>query len=144
KEQIQNTDSKPHSIWEGELEVNRMKLRVVLKINIDKDGNFTATLDSPDQGAKDIPVSKIILTEDSLNFEIQIITGYYMGSLNDGKDSAVGTWTQSGNTRDLTLKKVEEVTEIKRPQEPKPPYPYFEEEVSYENKEAGITIGGTL
>lgn len=36
------------------------------------------------------------------------------------------------------------VEQTKRPQEPKPPYPYYEEEVSYENKAAGVTLVGTL
>lgn len=36
------------------------------------------------------------------------------------------------------------VAQVNRPQEPKRPYPYYEEEVSYENKAAGITLAGTL
>ena len=31
-----------------------------------------------------------------------------------------------------------------RPQKPKPPYPYYDKEVQYENKADGITISGTL
>src|SRR6185295_11454594 len=31
-----------------------------------------------------------------------------------------------------------------RPQEPKKPYPYDEEEVSYENKGGGVKLAGTL
>ena len=34
--------------------------------------------------------------------------------------------------------------EILRPQEPKKPYPYKQEEVNYENKDAGISLVGTL
>jgi pimeloyl-ACP methyl ester carboxylesterase len=33
---------------------------------------------------------------------------------------------------------------LARPQEPKKPYPYLEEEVSYENKQAGVKFAGTL
>ncbi|MBI5917658.1 MAG: alpha/beta hydrolase, partial [Bacteroidetes bacterium] len=33
---------------------------------------------------------------------------------------------------------------MKRPQEPKPPFPYYEEEVVFENKTAGIKLAGTL
>lgn len=35
-------------------------------------------------------------------------------------------------------------TKLKRPQEPTRPYPYHEEEVSFENKTARITLSGTL
>jgi pimeloyl-ACP methyl ester carboxylesterase len=44
----------------------------------------------------------------------------------------------------LQLKRLEKLEEARRPQEPKKPYPYKEEEVSFENKAVGITLGGTL
>src|SRR5690606_20657727 len=37
-----------------------------------------------------------------------------------------------------------EPTEAKRPQTPAKPYPYEEQEVTVENKSAGITLAGTL
>jgi pimeloyl-ACP methyl ester carboxylesterase len=43
----------------------------------------------------------------------------------------------------LSRKAVEKETLV-RPQEPVKPYPYHEEEVSFENAEAGITLAGTL
>ncbi|HVX01299.1 MAG TPA: alpha/beta fold hydrolase, partial [Candidatus Babeliaceae bacterium] len=36
------------------------------------------------------------------------------------------------------------VETLKRPQEPKAPYPYDEEEVTFENKTAGVKLAGTL
>jgi uncharacterized protein len=42
------------------------------------------------------------------------------------------------------VKRVNTAIEILRPQEPKKPYPYLEEEVIYENREAGIKLAGTL
>lgn len=44
----------------------------------------------------------------------------------------------------LVFKRTEEVPEFNRPQEPKKPYPYDEEEVVYENKKAGIKIAATM
>ncbi|GAI94382.1 unnamed protein product, partial [marine sediment metagenome] len=55
-----------------------------------------------------------------------------------------GEWKQSGQTLPLTVKRVDKAVEILRPQVPKKPYPYIEEELVYENKEAGITLAGTL
>lgn len=40
--------------------------------------------------------------------------------------------------------KVKSVEQPNRPQTPKPPFPYTQEEVSFENKAAGITLAGTL
>ncbi|MHC4243931.1 MAG: alpha/beta hydrolase family protein, partial [Planctomycetota bacterium] len=42
------------------------------------------------------------------------------------------------------LKRTDEVPTLHRPQEPKKPYPYIEEEVTYENEKAGIKLAGTL
>ena len=44
----------------------------------------------------------------------------------------------------LYLKKIEKLTEIKRPQEPKKPYPYNDEEVTIENKSSNITLSGSF
>jgi dienelactone hydrolase len=45
----------------------------------------------------------------------------------------------------LNLKKIEENSfQLIRPQEPKPPYQYISEEITFENKSAGITLAGTL
>ena len=44
----------------------------------------------------------------------------------------------------ITLKKTDKATEIRRPQTPKPPFPYKVEGLSYRNEQAGITLAGTL
>src|SRR5439155_3130818 len=61
----------------------------------------------------------------------------------DGNE-IVGEWKQRGLTLPLTLKRVDRLPGYHRPQEPKPPFPYREEEVSYENKKAGIKLAGAL
>ncbi len=44
----------------------------------------------------------------------------------------------------LDLKKVEKVEEAKRPQEPKPPFLYNSEDVTFENTKDSIKLAGTL
>ena len=61
----------------------------------------------------------------------------------DGKEIK-GNWKQGALSLPLVLKPGEKAGPPKRPQEPKPPFPYHAEEVTYENKEAGIKIAGTL
>ena len=46
--------------WQGTLEVPGMKLRLVFHLEQDSAGSWQAKMDSPDQGAKGIPVSKIL------------------------------------------------------------------------------------
>ena len=51
---------------------------------------------------------------------------------------------QSGLTLPLELTRVDGEVALSRPQEPKPPYPYRVEEVTFENTKAGLTLAGTL
>ena len=132
------------SLWEGKLKISSVSLRIVLKVFNNSDGSLGAFMDSPDQGAKDIPVSSISINEDSLIFAIQSIGGSFAGKII--KDSAIvkGTFRQGGMSLPLDLKKIEKLTEIKRPQEPKKPYPYNDEEVTIENKSSNITLSGSF
>ncbi len=131
-------------IWEGKLKVPGIELRIVFKISKNPDGTLTATLDSPDQGATDIPVEEVIFIDNTLRLEVKSAGGVFEGKVSEDFLVIEGEWKQSGQTLPLTLKRVDKAVEILRPQEPKKPYPYIEEELVYENKEAGITLAGTL
>jgi fermentation-respiration switch protein FrsA (DUF1100 family) len=132
------------SLWEGKLKISSVSLRLVLKVFNNADGSLGAFLDSPDQGANNIPVSSITMTEDSLNFAIQTIGASYNGKII--KDSAIvkGTFKQGGMVLPFDLNKIEKLTVINRPQEPKKPYPYNDEEITFENKTANITLAGSF
>jgi pimeloyl-ACP methyl ester carboxylesterase len=131
-------------IWEGKLKVPGIELRIVFKISKNSDGTLTATLDSPDQGATDIPVEEVIFIDNTLRLEVKSAGGVFEGKVSEDFLIIEGEWKQSGQTLPLTLKRVDKAVEIIRPQEPKKPYPYIEEEIVYENKEAGIKLAGTL
>lgn len=128
--------------WQGTLDVPGAKLRLVLKISKKPDGTLTAKLDSLDQGAMDIPVDEVTFKDGALRFEIKNLMVTYEGKLSGAE--VVGQFKQGGFTLPLTLKKTDKPAEVKRPQEPKKPYPYEEEEVTYENKKAGVKFAGTL
>jgi pimeloyl-ACP methyl ester carboxylesterase len=131
-------------IWEGVLKTQAVELRIVVKISKAEDGKLKATMDSPDQGAKDIGIDTITLEKNQLKFEVKIVNGHYEGTINTDFTGIDGKWTQSGMSLPLLLKHVEKESELIRPQEPRKPYPYKEEEVTYENKKAGIKLAGTL
>jgi len=131
-------------IWQGTLKVSSVQLRIVFKISQDEEGQFKATMDSPDQGAKDIKVDSVFFTNGKIKLVINIARGFYLGEYNPDSNFFLGTWTQGGMSFALDLKKVEKIEEVKHPQEPKPPFPYKVEDVIYENKSAGIKLGGTL
>lgn len=131
-------------VWQGVLKVQGMELRIVFKIFRQSDGMLTATMDSPDQGAKDIPVEEVTFKNGNLRMEVKSARGIFEGKVNEDFSSIEGNWKQSGMTLPLVLKHIKKAPEIKRPQEPKKPYPYMEEEVTYKNKKARVKLAGTL
>jgi pimeloyl-ACP methyl ester carboxylesterase len=130
-------------LWQGKLRVQGAELRVVFHINKASDGKLSATLDSPDQGAKGIAVEECAFSKGRLTLTAKAIGGGYEGTMKN--DSTIeGKWSQSGLSLPLELKRIEKLEEASRPQEPKKPYPYKAEDVEFENKAAGITLAGTL
>ncbi len=145
KSQINQDEKKGiDGIWQGVLKVSGIELRIVFKINKHENDSLSATLDSPDQGAKDIPVSEVIFENDSLRLGVKVVNGNYKGFLKTDGMTIAGTWSQGGMSLPLDLKRIEKIPELKRPQMPKKPYPYNEEEVEYQNEKAGIKLAGTL
>jgi len=136
-------DGDIEGVWLGTLKVSVVELRIVFKISKNTDGTLVAKMDSPDQGAENIPVNKVAFENGKLFLESKIIQGSYNGQMKaDG--SIEGTWQQGGRSFPLVLKHVDEAPKLHRPQEPNKPYPYLEEEVGYENEKAGIKLAGTL
>ena len=128
--------------WNGALSIGGTKLRLVFNISNTQDGTLTATMDSPDQGAKGIPVSETRLVNDSLYLSIKAIGGSYAGKVTS-PTTIDGHLKQAGMTMQIPLSKGE-AAKANRPQEPTKPYPYLEREVTVENKAAGIKLAGTL
>lgn len=128
--------------WNGALSISGTKLRLVFHIKSEADGTLAATMDSPDQGARGIPVQSVKMIQDSIFLSIPAIGGSYKGKLT-GPDKITGVLKQGAQSMDIPLVKGE-IDAPQRPQEPVKPYPYQEKEVTIENKAAGITLAGTL
>jgi len=140
--------AKPSDIdgaWLGTLDTGMVKLRVVFHI-WNTDHGLAATLDSPDQGAKGIPVTSVVRDGSKLTLESKPIGGEFVGSINADRTVISGTWTQGGGTLPLILKRVKNPAELKvpRPQNPKGPLPYRQEQVRFEDNQAGVQLAGTL
>ena len=125
--------------WSGKLKVGPMSLTLVLHLE-QADGYVKVLLDSPDQGAKGIPVFKEYLSDDSIAVKVEAIGMTYRARLKDGKLD--GTFSQNGFSTKLVLTKG--VAEVKRPQMPKSPYPYTTDDVTFRNEKDGATLAGTL
>lgn len=131
--------------WQGNLFVGNMSLRLVFHFTLQPQGGYKATMDSPDQGAFGIPTDTVIVQDGTIQVIMKAIAGEFNGTRPVASDSIVGTWTQVGREFPLVLKLVKGGEEKpRRPQEPQKPYPYKEEEVTFENPNAGVTLSGTL
>ena len=131
--------------WNGKLNVGAKALAIVFNVTASGD-TLTATLDSPDQGAMGINVRSVSVAGDSIFFDIKIIGASYAAKYIAEGDSArlTGKFKQSAYSFDLTCTRSEKAFTLNRPQEPKPPFPYFGEEVEFENKTAGVKFSGTF
>jgi hypothetical protein len=93
--------------WMGSLDTGATKLRVVFHIVNTEDG-LTATLDSPDQGAKELPVTSVTRDGAALKMEAKQLGGVFEGKIAADRSSIEGTWTQSGANLTLVLKPVKD------------------------------------
>lgn len=119
--------------WTGKLKVSGVELALIFNI-----GEESATLDVPDQGAKDIPVEVSRDAVGGITLNVPAINASFKG-LWTGKVIA-GTFTQHGMSFPMTLTPGAPV--VRRPQTPVGPFPYTTEEVSFSNGDA--VLKGTL
>ena len=131
--------------WMGTLDTGAIKLRVVFHL-LNSASGLTAAMDSPDQGMKGLLASAVKRDGASLRIEADKLNGVYEGTIAADRSSIDGKWTQAGNTLPLVLNPIkdEAALEPKRPQNPVKPYPYRDEDVSYENKIQNVTLAATL
>ena len=127
--------------WKGVLNAGNQKLEIVFHFNHQKDGNSTAEMDVPAQGALGIPVNLKLLSTDSVSLEVLALLMAYTGKLTDG--TIKGTFNQFGRPFPLDLKPGE-AAKPNRPQEPELPLGYNTKEVTFANQDAGVSLSGTL
>ena len=120
-------------VWSGNLEVMGTKLPLVFHLDDDK-----PTVDSPNQGAKGIPIQINRSENGEITITVPMIGAVYNGKLENNE--IVGTFRQNGMSFPLKLNQGE--VKPNRPQTPQPPFPYTEEEVSFSNGDA--VLKGTL
>ena len=132
--------------WMGTLHVGDVELRIAYTIEEDQDGYLSATLHSLDEVVYDIPVNEIQYQDNQLTLICEAAQSNYEGRLVSGRNSVYfdGQWKQAGMSFELDLRPVEEIPRPNRPQDPKPPFPYEQQEVVFENIPAGIHLAGTL
>ena len=142
---VSHAENRVTGHWEGQIEIPGQPIAVKIDL-ASNDGEWTGTIDIPTQGANDLPLSDIRVVEEDdgmhVKFSIRNIPGNptFDGKLKDGAMS--GTFSQGGATFEFRLSRDTVVKSPARPQEPKPPFPYKIEEVTFQNGD--VNLAGTL
>ncbi|MCE9596208.1 MAG: alpha/beta fold hydrolase [Planctomycetes bacterium] len=130
-------------VWSGAVELPG-GAQLEFSVALEKD---SGTITIPLQHVKDLPLSDVSVTEKELKFSIKAAGAVWELKVADDGQTASGVLKQGGEHK-TTLKRLAPgetaVKELRRPQEPKPPFPYTAVEVAFANEHAKATFAGTL
>lgn len=127
--------------WNGTLDAGMMKLRLGLAIERGANGALSGSLTSVDQGG--VRVAATVLPQGDTAVRIEAEGAAFRGRISANGDTLSGAWEQGGAKLPLVLVRGAAMAAPARPQEPKRPFPYREEEVSFASV-PGVRIAGTL
>src|SRR5438309_7231113 len=92
--------------WQGILDAGAVKLRLVLNVSKEANGSLKATMDSPDQGATDLPFASIAITGAAVRLEMTSpAEAIYEGTLSGDGSEMSGQWQQGGQKFPLNFKR---------------------------------------
>lgn len=132
--------------WRGSIALPGMALEFFVVFTRNGDEALTAVIDIPMQGAVEIPLSSVVCDETTITFTLQP-AGAVFSAKREG-DTAKGDLKQAGQTFPIEMRRLsaEEAAArgLKRPQTPKPPFPYATEDVTFQNPRDQTTLAGTL
>ena len=79
--------------WEGTMPDGR---HIVLHFTAETATALSGTIDSPDQGAYDIPLSDVTCKDGALSASVAMVQGVYKATLSADGKTLTGSWTQGG------------------------------------------------
>jgi pimeloyl-ACP methyl ester carboxylesterase len=126
--------------WEGTIELPGTELGIKVDL-ANEGGTWSGTVDIPMQGAKGLALSDVSVEGEKVKFSISGVPGNptFDGTFQYGQIQ--GTFSQGGGQFPFHLGRGTSA-EPKRPQTPKPPFPYTSEDVTYHNGD--VVLAGTL
>jgi hypothetical protein len=131
--------------WSGTLKPTPLiQLRLSLEITTKEDGQFAGELISLDQGSARIPLTATVKEGGEVDMQVSKVGGSFKGRFNEKGSELSGHWRQGGGDLPLTFKRQAKATELKRPQEPRKPYPYEEEQVEVPTPADDVKLAGTF
>ncbi len=132
-------------VWHGKAKTTDNKEILFVFLFENNANDLTSTMAVPSFNVSDIKPKATTFENGKLSIDGSNVGMKYEGKLNETTHLIEGTYTEGGVLLALNLKKGNpEMPKINRPQEPVKPYPYYEEQVIFENPEAGIKLSGTF
>lgn len=131
----------PVGVWRGAIGPGIIDLEIRVTITRDDAGDLAGTIDIPAQGLLGYPLADVVLDGAALGFAMPGIPGdpVFAGAIEG--ERLEGAFTQGGQGLPFALTLDAEPVAL-RPQEPQPPFPYDEEEVTFASGD--VTLAGTL
>ena len=130
--------SSPHA-WQGQ----SGSKRVFIELETTPEGTSQAFLSLPEQWIDKAKADTLVLSDESILAIFNRENIRFEGSFHSGKDSIQAEVTTYRKTREFALGKVDSLQPIYFAQNPRPPYPYRSEEVTYVSCDS-IQVAGTL
>ncbi|WP_264813397.1 hypothetical protein [Gluconacetobacter sacchari] len=112
----------------------------------DSADGWTATLDSPEQGALGLHARSVTQQGRVVSIRFAVPRATYTATLSPDGGTLAGTWSQGAGTLPLVMTRAASATErpVMRMQTPRPPFPYRSENVRYDNDIGHAHLAGTL
>ena len=130
--------------WSGKTKRGDKLITFVFKIELEN-SKYATTMSVPTFRVSGVKPSTTTFTKGKLIIDGSNVGMRYVGIFNNETQQFEGTYKEGGIELKLNLKKgAVKIEDLRRPQEPVKPYPYYEEEVVFKNTEAQISLAGTL
>jgi hypothetical protein len=130
--------------WSGTAKRGDKEITFVFNIE-QENSKYSTTMSVPTFRVSGIKPTTTTFTNGTLIIDGSNVGMNYEGVFNNEAQQFEGTYKEGGMEMILNLKKGAIRTEdLRKPQEPVKPYPYYNEDVVFENTEAKITLAGTL
>ncbi len=137
--------------WKGVAKLPGLDVEFLVTFTPEGDTGWSAVIDVPIQNISNMALKDVRFDEE-IGFTILLDQEgapppaiFQLERV--GQESASGMFSQAGSqfiVRMTQLTDPNETVGLKRPQNPKPPFPYSEREVTYTSPVDGVTLAGTL
>jgi dienelactone hydrolase len=126
--------------WAGRIGIPGAPLEIGIRLTAEG-GGLRGEIDIPAQAIKGMPLSDVLLEGRELSFRLPEVSGdaWFRGTFEPDAKSIPGAFTQFGQSFPLVLRPGPVAG---RPQEPRPPFPYRSEDVTYPGQ--GVDLAGAL